>query len=308
MAHGSCKSAVIVLLWLLLALPAAAAPVLVDGDWLSARLTDPDIVIVDMSSDDTQYLRFHLPGAVRLPYEAIVKDKRVVPPGCVTPECIQRAPAYKVRLDDRELAAVLGRIGISRRHHVVIYDDIGGLNAGRLFWELERIGHPSVSVLDGGLVSWILQGRKVVNNSQPRLPSVYAIDGAGRRNEAQLADVRPGNGTLLDTRSDEEYAGDLRYPRTGHVPGARWLNWEDTVNWAQGFRRKPESELRQKLAQLGVTKTADAVIAYCRSGHRAAQMYLTLRSLGFSNVRLYANSMNEYGLKADAPLKLGPAP
>lgn len=305
---GSRKSVTIVMLWLLLALPAAAAPVLVDGDWLAARLGDPNIVIVDMSSDDTQYLRFHLPGAVRLPYEAIVKEHRQVPPGCTTPECIQRAPAYKVRLDDRELAAVLGRVGIGRRHHVVIYDDMGGLNAGRLFWELERIGHPAVSVLDGGLVTWILQGRKVVNNNKPRLPSAYTIDGAGRRNEARLDDVRPGNGTLLDTRSDEEYAGDPRYARTGHVPGARWLNWEDTVSWEQGFRRKPEAELRQKLAQLGVTKTADAVVAYCRSGHRAAQMYLTLRSLGFSNVRLYANSMAEYGLKNDAPLKLGPSP
>ncbi|MEK6550539.1 MAG: hypothetical protein AABZ50_02725 [Pseudomonadota bacterium] len=88
----------IFLLWMFLSLPAAAAPVLVDGDWLSARLTDPNIVIVDMSSDDTQYLRFHLPGAVRLPYEAIVKLKRLIPPGCVTPECIQRAPAYNVRL------------------------------------------------------------------------------------------------------------------------------------------------------------------------------------------------------------------
>ncbi len=302
------KTAMIVLLSMFLALPVVAAPVLVDGDWLSARLTDPNVVIIDMSSDDTQYLRFHLPGAVRLPYEAIVKEKRQLPPGCTTPECIQRAPAYKVRLDDRELAAVLGRVGINRRHHVVIYDDIGGLNAGRLFWELERIGHPSVSVLDGGLVNWILQGRKVVNNSTPRLPSVYAIDGAGRRNEAHLADVRPGNGALLDTRSDEEYAGDPRYARTGHVPGARWLNWEDTVSWEQGFRRKPESELREKLARLGVIQPADAVVAYCRSGHRAAQMYLTLRSLGFSNVRLYANSMAEYGLKNDAPLKLGPSP
>jgi thiosulfate/3-mercaptopyruvate sulfurtransferase len=165
-----------------------------------------------------------------------------------------------------------------------------------------------VSVLDGGLVSWILQGRKVVNNSKPRLPVAYVIDGAGRRNEAQLADVRTGNGALLDTRSEEEYVGDPRYRRTGHVPGARWLNWEDTVSWEQGFRRQPEEALRAKLAKLGVANPQQPVIAYCRSGHRAAQMYLTLRSLGFSDVRLYANSMNEYGLKPDAPLKLGPAP
>jgi thiosulfate/3-mercaptopyruvate sulfurtransferase len=50
------------------------------------------------------------------------------------------------------------------------------------------------------------------------------------------------------------------------------------------------------------------VIAYCRSGHRAAQTYMTLRSLGYEQVSLYAPSMNEYGQYRKKSLKLGTNP
>ncbi|MEK7191307.1 MAG: rhodanese-like domain-containing protein, partial [Pseudomonadota bacterium] len=99
---------------------AQAAPVFVDGAWLEKQLTNSKVVIVDMSEDDNQYLRFHLPGAVRLPYDVLVKERK--------------NDKVKVRLDDAELGRVLGRLGVTRDSQVVIYDDMGGLNAARLFW------------------------------------------------------------------------------------------------------------------------------------------------------------------------------
>lgn len=283
-------------LFSLLAPPALAAPALVDGAWLEKQLADPKLVIVDMSDDDTQYLRFHLPGAVRLPYDVLVKERKT--------------DRVKVRLDDAELARVLGRLGIARDSRVVIYDDLGGLNAARLFWELERLGHPEVSVLDGGLVRWILDGRKVVNNAPRRVPATYAPAARGRANEAALADVRAAgqNHTLLlDVRSDEEYLGEAKKPRTGHVPGARLWPWEAGVDFERGFVQRDAAQLKKSLAQLGADPNVP-VIAYCRSGHRAARAYLTLRALGYDQVRVYANSMNEYALTRDAPLKQGQQP
>lgn len=134
----------------------------VDGAWLEQQLPATKIVIVDMSRDDTRYLRFHLPGTVRLPYDVLVKGRR--PDNFAASKIGQRAgragPSagehkVKVRIKDNELLNILGRPGITRDSHVVIYNDVGGPNAARLFWELERIGHPEVSVLDGGLVKWI---------------------------------------------------------------------------------------------------------------------------------------------------------
>ena len=278
-------------------MPAWAAPVLVDTDWVAARLNDPELVLVD-TADAEQYDRFHLPGAVHLEYAALLK----------------RAPAqaYATRLDDAELRRLLGSLGVRRTQHVVIYDDVGGLNAGRLFWELERIGHPQVSVLDGGLVAWVLQGRKVVNTRAVRAPVAYAGDGGNRANEATRADVkRAGSDAaplLLDVRTREEYVGDPRQPRTGHVPGAQWWPWEQAVSASGGYTRADAATLRQTLARAGVTDAEQPIILYCRSGHRASQTYLTLRSLGYENVRLYANSMAEYATDPDAPLRQGAQP
>jgi thiosulfate/3-mercaptopyruvate sulfurtransferase len=274
---------------------ALAAPPLVDGATLERQIADPKLVIVDMSEDDNQYLRFHLPGAVRLPYDVLVKERK---------------DKVQVRLDDAELARVLGRLGIGRDSRVVIYDDMGGLNAARLFWELERIGHAEVSVLDGGLVRWILDGRKVANNAPKRTPVAYPLPARGRASEATLADVRAAsrNGTLLlDVRSEEEYAGEAKKPRTGHVPGARLWPWDMAVDFERGFVQRDAAQLKKSLAQTGADPNVPA-IAYCRSGHRAARAYLTLRSLGYDNVKVYANSMNEYAAMRDAPLTQGKQP
>lgn len=273
-----------------------AAPPLVDGAALEKQLADPKLVIVDMSDDDTQYLRFHLPGAIRLPYDVLVKQRK--------------SDKVPVRLDDAELARVLGRLGIARDARVVIYDDMGGLNAARLFWELERLGHPEVSVLNGGLVRWVLDGRKVVNNAPRRAPVAYPLPARGRDSEATLADVRAASQNhtlLLDVRSEEEYAGEAKKPRTGHVPGARLWPWDMAVDFERGFVQRDEAALKKSLAQAGADPNVP-VIAYCRSGHRAARTYLMLRALGYDNVKVYANSMNEYAAAREASLKQGKQP
>jgi len=276
---------------------ASAAPVLVSTEWLARHLEDPNLVIVDMSSDDTQYSRFHLPRATYLPYYYLVRQRK--------------SDKVVVRPSRDELVYTLGQIGISRNSYVILYDDIGGLNVGRMFFELESIGHPNVSVLNGGLVKWILEGRKVINTPVQPTPVRYGETGQELNNEATIADVDAAqkNGTvLIDARSQEEYVGDLKKKAGGHVAGARWWEWSDDVAMNEGFVFKDAETLRAKLASFGLTDLKQPVITYCHTGHRAAQSYLMLRSLGFSNVRLYAHSMGEYDLARKAKLVRGMKP
>jgi thiosulfate/3-mercaptopyruvate sulfurtransferase len=284
----------LVLLILSYGAAAHSATVLVDGDWLQSRLTDKQIVLVDMSTDSTQYQRFHLPGAVHLPYKYLVERRR---------------DGITVRTSTGRLVQILGFLGITHDSHVVIYDDMGGLNAGRLFWELERIGHQKVSVLDGGLVQWILDGRKVSSKPVEPVRTVYQrAESKGRDNEALLDDVvkaqAGGEVRLLDVRTQEEYVGSKKVNRSGHIPGAQWWPWEETVSFEQGFRAKPSQELQLGLDKLNVDREG-AVIAYCRTGHRASQSYLMLRSLGYENVKLYDGSMAEWSRNSKLPMSLG---
>ena len=285
------KRFLFLLVLLLLQTRLMAAPIYVEHDWLAKNLKQDNLVVVDMTSDAVQYLRYHIPGAVRLSYHDIV---------------IKRKDKVSVRLPDTKLTKVLGQLGINSEKHVVIYDDMGGLDAGRLFWELERIGHSSVSVLRGGLVKWVLEGHRVDNLAVKPSVIAYKVGKNGRDNESTLDDIRNNeSASLLDVRSLEEYLGHPRYPRSGRIPGAKWWPWEDNVDFERGFVPRSDEVLQASLTKVGVTDKDKPLILYCRSGHRASQSYLTLRSLGYNDVKLYDGSMAEYANQRDLPLKRG---
>lgn len=272
------------------------APVFIDHDWLAKHKEDKGLVVIDMTSDNLQYLRFHIPGAVRLAYGEIVTRRK--------------KDKVSVRVPDAQLLKVLGSVGIGSESYIIIYDDIGGLDAGRLFWELERIGHKNMSVLSGGIVSWVLAGHKVDNKQVKPVLAKYTSPGGGRDNEASLANIEQilqhkDNSQLLDVRSEEEYVGHPKYPRTGHIPGARWMPWDNNVDFDNGFVLRQDKDLLADLASQGITDKARPVVLYCRSGHRASQTYLTLRHLGFSAVKLYDGSMAEYEKQRSLPLVRG---
>ncbi len=289
------------LVLLLLCLPALATRadegVWVDGSWLEAHLGQERMVVVDMS-DSLQYRRFHIPGAVHLEYSRLVQRRK--------------RDKVSVRIDDDRFVRLLGALGIGRDTLVVVYDDTGGLNAARLVWQLDRIGHDKTRVLDGGLVRWILEGRKVTNRATRPRPVSYRFPGETRRNEIDLAGVRrlveEGGAVILDVRSRDEYAGSPQMPRSGHIPGARWWPWDGTVDFDGGFVHQPLEKIRASLEKAGIGRDDDAVVVYCQSGHRAAHAWLTLRGLGLRNVRLYDGSMAEYARDRRAPLKRGMEP
>ncbi len=296
MSLSRAKLAILIIM-VSISVTARAAPVMVDTQWVAKNMGKPDVVLIDMATDETQYDRFHLPGAIYLPYYAIVKGRK--------------KDRVTLPLTDVELRQILGKFGLSSSRHFVIYDDMGGLNAARLFWQLEGIGHKKVSVMNGGLVKWILEGRKVVNKPARLKPVAYGASRNGRNNLATMEDVDSAvkNGvTLIDVRSDEEYIGDLKKRKGGHVPGAKWWEWSRSIDIAQGFIHRPNNKLQSELASIGAGEKTKPVIAYCRSGHRAAQTYLTLRSLGYEDVKVYAHSMKEYGQYRAKKLKRGMQP
>ncbi len=278
-----------------------SAAVMVDANWLKKNINNPHVVVIDMS-DSLQYRRFHIPGAINLEYDAINR---------------RTEQGVSLKVSNQRLYAILGKRGITAKHHIIIYDDLGGFSAGRLFWQLETIGHKNVSVVNGGLVAWVLAHNKVSNKQVIRQPVVYIPDNdaAGRKNEidtksvgklaAQPAQVAP---FLLDVRTRNEYVGNPQVKKTGHIPGARWWPWIESLDMKNGFVLHNSKKLLKSLSEIGVTKKTDAIVLYCRSGHRASQSYLTLRSLGFSNVRLYDGSILEYSKTQNMVFRKGQKP
>ena len=138
----------------------ARPELLVDAQWLSTHLSEPNVRIVDMRPRG--YADGHVPGAVWLDNNDIRNPKR--PPTFLpTPE---------------EFAALMGRLGISDTTRVIAYDERGGLYAARLWWILNYHGHTNVALLDGGWAKWAADKRPTdaapVSPPPPRSPCARA--------------------------------------------------------------------------------------------------------------------------------------
>jgi thiosulfate/3-mercaptopyruvate sulfurtransferase len=161
-----------------------------------------------------------------------------------------------------------------------------------------------VRVLDGGIAAWISAGQPVTTEVDSPQPS----DWHGTPQPDRLATWRQVLDRLgdratviLDTRSDEEYFGELvRAKRGGAIPGAVHLEWKR--NLTEAGTLKPSATLAAMYAAAGVTPDRD-VVTYCQGGYRAAHTYLTLRHLGYPRVRNYTGSWKEWGDRDEAPIE-----
>ena len=103
--------------------------------------------------------------------------------------------------------------------------------------------------------------------------------------------------TLLDVRTEAEYAGAAGYPcdaRQGHVPGARHLDLQQLLG-AGGADRIREL--------VGAAEGAE-VIAYCHSGGRSAIATQALGAAGY-DARNYVGSWHEWSGDESLPIEDG---
>src|SRR5262249_44162015 len=119
--------------------------------------------------------------------------------------------------------------------------------------------------------------------------------------EQLLAALKAGKPPqILDTRSTAEHCGtEARAKRGGAIPGAKHLEWSDTLD--RDGRFKSASAIQKLLNQAGVDP-AKPVTTYCQSGGRAALMAFVLELMGGKEVRNYYRSWSEWGKAREPPI------
>ncbi len=257
---------------------------------LAQRLDDPAWVVVDcrfvLTDPDagrTAYRHGHIPGAR---YAHLDKD-------------LARTPGP---MDGRhplprpvDFAATLGAWGISNASTVVVYDDLSGAIAARLWWMLRWIGHEATRVLDGGLEAWEAAGLPIVREIS-RFPAANYVLNDVRADWVVSADQIPAElakgASLVDARAPERFEGIAEPidPVAGHIPGA--ANWPFTQALRPDGRMHAAVELRQRLRNLA--GHSGGLIAMCGSGVTACHLLLAVSVAGLEDGRVYIGSWSEW--------------
>ncbi len=173
-----------------------------------------------------------------------------------------------------ELAAILGKAGISRDDAVMVYSDsFSSGEATAVLFALRYLGHENVRALDGGLDNWIAASLPMETRENVRSPVSYV---ALPRAEL-LADydyVKSGQAQMVDSRSFQEFG-------KSRILNATFISPEDAQ---KDGRLKARSDLKDTFARLNASRT---VVVYSDDIYGASVVWFALQLMGF-DTRIYS--------------------
>lgn len=273
---------------------------LIEAEQLLPLLNHPHLRLVDLSRPAV-YEQVHLPNALSIKPSLLVRQE-------------EYASGLLPNIDQLEL--LIQTLAITPEHHVVVYDDEGGAWAGRLIWTLHSLGFNKVSLLNGGIHTWLARGFPTslepfqANHETSEQIVFSAAFTLNHHYHINLEEIKQGLTeietpfNLWDCRTVDEYSGTrLAARRGGHIPHAFHLEWSTALDRQDSLRLRPLAMLRQKLLERGLDEQKPVVV-YCQSHHRSGLAYVIARLLNLS-VRAYDGAWSEWGNRLDTPIVTG---
>lgn len=296
-------------------MPSPIASVETLAGWIADRR--PDLRIVDVrwylgeppGSGRAAYGAGHIPGAIHVDLDT----ELVAPVG----------PGRHPLPDPATFAVAMAARGIGDGDLVVVYDDVGGWVAARLWWMLDDLGFGAdgrggALVLDGGLPAWTSAGLPLSTGVPALRPAVLHLAPAWNRVvDRETLKPQLGDVILLDARGGPRYRGETEPidPVPGHIPTS--LSAPTDGNLAPDGRFRSSTELAARFAGLraqagdarmaGPADPSTPVVTSCGSGVSACHNALALRIAGLPDPLLYPGSYSDWS-RAGEPVATGPEP
>ena len=267
---------------------------LISASELLEALDDPSIRIADVryflgepGRGSKEFTEGHIPGAVYVDLDTDL----AAPPGA----------GAKPMPDPAAFAARMGELGFGNEHTIVIHDAANGQFGARMWAMLDRLGHPNVRMLDGGIAAWKQAGGPWTAAVATPEPASMELAGEwpGTIDRDQLAELQ-GKVDLVDVRPPDTYSGaDAAADAVGgHIPGAR--NRPCGSMMTEDGRMKPAEELLPLIRGEGERAELPLVVS-CQSGVTACFGALAARVAGLPDPLVYVGSFSDW-VGSDMPV------
>jgi len=279
---------------------------IISTDELAENLHKPDWVIFDCRSHLTDhdaglkaYQDGHIPNAIFCNLETDLSS------------AITESSGRHPLPDFENLITKLANWGVDDHTQVVVYDDMGGAFAVRLWWQLRTFGHNKVAVLNGGIPQWIKEEKTISTEAPKTSPKTFkaSIDqSAWISSDDILKNLTSKKFIVLDARTPERYRGESEPIDTvaGRVPGS--LNRAFQLNLDKNGFFLSEEQLKKQFTDT-VKKTPDQIpteiVHLCGSGVTACHNMLAMEIAGLTGSKLYAGSWSEWIRDSKRPIETG---
>ena len=276
---------------------------LVSAEWLKAHLGDPDLVVLDttvlVEADENGGLRTvngranyeagHIPTAGFADLMGELSDGD--------------SPLEFAMPTPEQFIAAMSALGVSDDSRVVLYDSMYMAWSARVWWMLRWIGFDRAALLDGGLAAWTAAGYPLSTEPAKRPAGQLTLslrpELIADRDEV-FAALDNDEVKLVDAMSLEHYRGEwVMYARPGHITGAS--NLPSALLMDEAGRFRPQDELEMLIDGDRSMRT----ITYCGGGVAAAADAFVLHRLGFTDVAIYAASLQEWAADPANPMEIG---
>ena len=266
---------------------------LVSSDWLENNIDK--VKLIDCS--------WHMPNVKRNGYEEYIKEHI---PGSIFFDLDKYSdtntdlPHMLPGLTNWE--KIISNLGINNNDRIIIYDNSDVLSSCRCWYNFIYFGHnPNlISVLDGGLKKWNLEGKAVNNNIKKIEKSNYK----GQENKNLVKNKNQINSNIslseffvIDARSKERFEGKAPDPRknvrSGSIPNSLCLPFKKIINEDSTFKKKDEiSKIFNQIIDL----KHNNLVFSCGSGVTACVLALAYSLVDNTySPTIYDGSWAEYG-------------
>ncbi len=259
---------------------------LISSKDLQNHINDPKWVVFDCRfslADKEQgrnlYEQAHIPGAHYIHMEEELSGKITSQTG--------RHPLPRIE----DFQRTLRMKGLENDMQIVVYDDMCGMFAARLWWMMKWVGHENVALLNGGIQAWEKSGYEMQSDIPQNRVGGFVVneqtDMVADTDEIKqlLADRAC---VLIDARAPERFRGEVEPidKVAGHIPGA--TNVPCNVNVTDDNMMKSKESLAE------IHQYDKPVVAMCGSGITACHNILANVVAGNEMPRLYAGSWSEW--------------